>query len=160
MEPVTVLAGAMIVVGILGLILPILPGLLLAEAGVLVWASHQGSTTAWVIFAITVVIALVGWFLQYKLPNRTMRAAGIPAWSRLAGIALAIVGFFVVPFVGLFIGFVLGVYLAEHVRLRNPAAAWTSTKIAVRAVLSSIGIELAAAVIVSLVWVGGLLLTR
>lgn len=150
----------MIIVGILGLIVPVLPGLLLAESGVLVWAWHQGSSTAWVIFGITVVIALIGWFLQYKLPNRSMRAAGIPGWSRLAGIALAVLGFFIVPYVGLFLGFVVGVYLAEQVRLRNPAAAWTSTKIAVKAMLSSIGIELAAAVIVSLVWVSGLLLTR
>ncbi len=160
MEPVTVLAGAMIVVGILGLIVPVLPGLLLAEAGVLVWAWHQGSTTAWVVFGCTVVIALIGWFLQYQVPNRSLRAAGIPGMSRAAGILLAVIGFFVVPYVGLFLGFVLGVYLAEQLRLRNPAAAWTSTKIAVKAVLSSIGIELAAAVVVSLVWVGGLLLTR
>lgn len=160
MEPVTVLAGAMIVAGILGLIVPVLPGLLLAEAGVLVWAWHDASTTSWTVFGVTVVIALTGWYLQYHLPNRSLRAAGIPGMSRVAGIVLAIVGFFVVPYVGLFLGFVLGVYLAEQVRLRNPAAAWTSTKIAVRAVLASVGIELAAAVVVSLVWVGGLLLTR
>lgn len=160
MEPITVLAGVMIVVGILGLIVPVLPGLLITEAGVLLWAWSNGSTTAWVIFGISVLVALIGWFLQYQVPNKSLRRAGVPGRSRLAGVLLAVVGFFVVPFVGLFLGFVLGVYLAEHLRLRNPSAAWTSTKMALKAVLASIGIELAAAVLVSLLWVGGLLLTR
>ena len=106
------------------------------------------------------LVALVGWYLQYQVPNRTLRRIGVPGRSRLAGVVLAIVGFFVVPVVGLFLGFVLGVYLAEQVRLRNPSAAWTSTKMALKMVLASIGIELAAAVVVALLWVGGLLLTR
>ncbi|GAB3754016.1 DUF456 domain-containing protein [Yimella radicis] len=160
MEPVTLLAGALILIGILGLIVPVLPGLLVVEAGVLLWAWDNGSTTAWVIFGISVVIALIGWFLQYQIPNRSLRQAGVPGRSRLAGIVLAAIGFFVIPYVGLFLGFIAGVYLAEQVRLRNPSAAWTSTKMALKAVLSSIGIELAAAVTVSLLWVGGLLLTR
>lgn len=150
----------MIAVGILGLVVPVLPGLLLAEAGVLLWAWHQGSATAWTVFGVCVVVGLVGWFLQYHLPNKSLREAGVPGRSRLAGLVLAVVGFFVVPYVGLFLGFVLGVYLAEHLRLRNPAAAWTSTKMALKALLASIGIELAAAVIVSMLWVTGLLLTR
>lgn len=160
MEPVTVLAGVMIFVGILGLIVPVLPGLLITEAGVLLWAWHEGSPTAWTIFGISVVVALIGWFLQYHLPNKSLRQAGVPGRSRLAGVVLAAIGFFVVPYVGLFLGFIAGVYLAEHLRLRNPSAAWTSTKMALKAVVASIGIELAAAVIVSALWISGLLLTR
>lgn len=160
MEPVTVLAGALIVIGILGLVVPVLPGLILTLGGVLLWASENGSTTAWVIFGLSVVIAAIGYFLQYQVPNRSLRRIGVPGRSRLAGIVLAIIGFFVIPFVGLFVGFVVGVYVAEQIRLRNPAAAWTSTKVALKAVLTSIGIELAAAVAVALLWVGGLLLTK
>lgn len=160
MEPVTVLAGALITIGILGLVVPVLPGLVLTLAGVLLWASENGSTTAWTIFGLSVVVAAIGYVLQYQVPNRSLRRIGVPGRSRLAGIALAIVGFFVIPFVGLFVGFVVGVYLAEQLRLRNPAAAWTSTKVALKAVLTSIGIELAAAIVVAALWVGGLLLTK
>ena len=60
--------------------------------------------------------------------------------------ALGVVGFFVVPVVGLFVGFVLGVYLAERRRVGG-AAAWPSTKEALRAVGLSILIELAAGVL-------------
>lgn len=160
MELVTVIAGILIVVGILGLIVPVLPGLLLTEAGVLLWATENGSRTAWVVFGLSVVIALIGWFLQYQVPNRQLRRIGVPGSSRLTGVVLAVIGFFVVPVIGLFLGFVLGVYLAEQVRLRNPSAAWTSTKMALKMALASIGIELAAAVTVALLWVAGLLLTR
>ena len=44
----------------------------------------------------------------------------------LIGALLAFVGFFVVPVVGMLLGFVLGVYLAERGRL-GPAQAWPST---------------------------------
>ncbi|WP_265444050.1 DUF456 domain-containing protein [Flexivirga meconopsidis] len=160
MDPVTVVAGAMIVVGILGLIVPVLPGLLLCLAGVLLWAWHVGSATSWTVFGVCVAVAAVGWVVQYTVPNRRLKEAGVPGLAKLAGLVGAVVGFFVIPYVGLFVGFVVGVYLAEQVRLRNPGRAWAATKAAVKAVLTSIGIELAAAVLVSWIWVAGLLLTR
>jgi uncharacterized protein len=49
-------------------------------------------------------------------------------WTTVGlGSLLAVVGFVVVPVVGLPLGFVLGVYLAELARLRDPGAAWPST---------------------------------
>jgi hypothetical protein len=51
---------------------------------------------------------------------------------------LGIVGFFVVPVVGLFIGFVLGVWLAEMLRLGDSGTAWRSTRHALVAVGLSI----------------------
>ena len=44
---------------------------------------------------------------------------------------LLIAGFFVVPVVGLFVGFVLGVYVAERQRVGGEQA-WPSTKAALR----------------------------
>jgi hypothetical protein len=73
-------------------------------------------------------------------------------------VGLGIVGFFVIPVVGLVIGFVLGVYLAEHRRV-GPAAAWPSTREALRAVGVSILIELAAGVVAALAWVAGVVAT-
>ena len=55
---------------------------------------------------------------------------------------LGIVGFFVIPVVGLFLGFVLGIYLAELSRLKESALAWPSTRRALGAVGWSILIEL------------------
>lgn len=158
MDAVTVVAGAMITLGILGLIIPVLPGLLLCLAGVLLWASDVDTGTSWTVFACCLVVAAVGWVVQFLVPNRRLKAAGVPGLAKLAGITGAIVGFFVIPYVGMFIGFPVGVFLAEQVRLRDAQRAWAATKAAVRAVLASIGIELAAAVLVSWIWVAGVLL--
>ena len=63
-----------------------------------------------------------------------------------------VVGFFVVPVIGLLLGFVIGVFLAESARLRDRAQAWTATRVAIRAALTSVGIELAAAVTIAVGW--------
>ncbi len=59
--------------------------------------------------------------------------------------------------VGLFIGFVVGVYAAE--RRRVGPDAWPSTKHALKAVGLSILIELVAAVAATVVWIGGVVAT-
>ena len=82
----------------------------------------------------------------------------MPARTLLAGGVLGIVGFFVIPVVGLLLGFVLGVYLAEYARLGRDGA-WPSTRAALAAVGWSILIELAAGLVATAVWVGALVLT-
>ncbi|MDE9366779.1 DUF456 domain-containing protein [Luteipulveratus sp. YIM 133132] len=160
MELVTVAAAVLVVGGILGLVIPVLPGLLLTIAGVLLWAGDRNDATGWTVFVVCLLIAAAGWTIQYLVPSRRMRAAGVPTTTLLFGAVCAVVGFFVIPVVGLFVGFVLGVYLAEQLRLRDASRAWTATKTALRGVLLSIGIELAAACLVACVWVAGLLITR
>ena len=61
---------------------------------------------------------------------------------------------------GLVIGFVLGVYLAELVNRRDQRLAWTSTKHAVKGVALSVGVELAGALLATIAWVVGVYLTQ
>ena len=56
------------------------------------------------------------------------------------------------PVVGLPFGFVLGVYLAEIVRLRQHAAAWTTTVEAMKGTGLAVLIGLCASVIATAVW--------
>lgn len=160
MELVSVLAGLLIVVGIAGLVIPVLPGLILTVIGVLIWALERGDGAGWTVFAIAVMIAVIGWVTQYAVPGRRMKSAGVPTSTLVVGAACAVVGFFVIPVVGLFLGFVLGVYVMERVRASGADVAWDRTKVALKGVLLSIGIELAAAVGVAATWVVGLLVTR
>jgi hypothetical protein len=76
-----------------------------------------------------------------------------------AGAALGIVGFFVIPVVGLVIGFVAGVYAAERHRLGAHPPAAASTAVAVRAVGLSIVIELVGALLAAAVWFVGVVVT-
>jgi uncharacterized protein YqgC (DUF456 family) len=158
MSALEVLLALVIAVGLVGILVPILPGSVLVLGAVLVWAWQVGGTTAWAVLAVAAVILAAGTVVKYLVPNRHLKDAGIPASTQWIGAGLGIVGFFVVPVVGLFLGFVLGVYLAEHHRV-GKAAAWPSTKHALRAVGLSILIELVAGVAATLVWVVGVVAT-
>jgi len=153
-----VLVALAILVGLVGVIVPILPGLVLVLVAVLVWAVDEGSGTGWAVFAVAAAVLVVGTVVKYAVPNRRLKTSGIPSSTTWFGVALGVVGFFVIPVIGLFIGFVLGVYLAEHRRV-GAAAAWPSTRQALKAVGVSILIELAAGVVAALVWFVGALTT-
>jgi uncharacterized protein YqgC (DUF456 family) len=158
MSGVELLVALAIAVGLVGILVPVLPGSVLVLGAILLWAWYVGGTTAWVVLAVAAAVLVTGTVVKYAVPNRRLKDAGIPASTQWIGAALGIVGFFVVPVVGLFLGFVLGVYLAEYRRLGS-GAAWPSTRHALKAVGLSILIELAAALVATLVWVAGVVAT-
>ncbi|MGZ0145785.1 DUF456 domain-containing protein [Kribbella sp. WER1] len=149
---VTVLAGIAIFVGIAGIVLPILPGALLSLAAILVWAIVERSATGWIVFAVCTVLIGASQVVKYVVPERRLREAGVPRRSMIVGVLLGIVGFFVIPLVGMFVGFPLGVYLSEAQRLRAHGAAWTSTKHALRETGVSMLIELLGTCLAAALW--------
>jgi len=146
-------------VGIVGTVLPVLPGSILVGAAIVVWALVEGGATAWATAVLACAVLVVGHVLTILVPGRRMSAAGIPTRTLVAGGILGIVGFFVVPVVGLPLGFVLGVYLAERVRLPDHAAAWPSTVEAMKGTGLSVLIGLAATVLATSIWAGVAALT-
>ncbi|WP_210652143.1 DUF456 domain-containing protein [Nocardioides sp. SYSU D00065] len=152
------LVALAIAVGIAGIIVPVLPGTLLVLGAILVWALEIGTTTAWVVFAACAILLVGGSVVKYLVPGRRLKASGVPNRTLLVGALLAFVGFFVVPVVGMFIGFVLGVYVAERGRV-GAARAWPSTTSALKAVGVSILIELLAAFLAAVTWVVGVVVT-
>lgn len=152
------LVVAAVVVAAAGIILPVLPGTVLALGAFLVWAVVTGGSTAWGAFAVMAVIIGVGQVLKYLLPHKSLTAAGVPGRSILIGGLAAIVGFFVIPVVGLVVGFIGGLYLAEQVRLRDWPLAKESTWVAMKATGFSILIELGALLFAASVWAGALVL--
>lgn len=151
------LVGAAIVLGVVGVVVPVLPGLVLVWAAVLVWSLERHDTTGWVVLALATACFAAGQVGKYALPGRAMKRAGVPLRTTVLGGLLAAVGFFVVPVVGLVLGFVAGVYLAERARLRAHRAAWRSTVHALRASGWSILIELATALLIASIWALALL---
>ncbi len=149
---VTAVCGLAILVGLVGIVLPVLPGTLLILASILIWAIVAGTGSGWVVLGVAAGIAALVWLLQYLIPGRRMRQAGVPTRSILLGALLGVVGFFVIPLIGLPLGFVGGVFLAELARLKTTEAAWPSTLHAVRAALVSYGIELCGGLAIATVW--------
>lgn len=143
--------GLVLLVGVAGTVLPLLPGLALELGAVFVWAVVEGTPLAWAVAAGALAIAAVGTVIKYLVPGRRLKAAGIPRVTLYFAGGLAIVGFFVIPVVGAPLGFVLGTYLAERRRV-GPGRAWPSTTRSLQAVALSVGIELAAGLIVLGLW--------
>ena len=150
------LVALALIVSAAGIIVPVLPGTLLALAALFVWALVAGGG-AWAAFGVMALLIGMGQVLKYLLPHRSMTAAGVPGRSIVVGGIAAIVGFFVIPMVGLVVGFLGGVYVAEHARLRDWNRAWNSTWVAMKATGFSILIELAALLLAASVWVGALI---
>jgi uncharacterized protein YqgC (DUF456 family) len=155
-----VLVALVIAVGIVGIVVPLLPGSLLVFGAIAVWAVIENDVTGWVTLGVVAVLLAVSTLIKFLWPVRRMRAADVSTWSLVAGAVLGIIGFFVVPVLGLVIGFVLGVYLAELANRRDQRLAWTSTKHAVKGVALSVGVELTGALLATVAWVTGVYLTQ
>ena len=153
-----VLVGLAILAGLVGVVVPGLPGLLLCWAAVLVWALVERTALAWLVLGVASALVVAAQVLKWLLPGRRLRAAGVPWRSLAAGGALGVVGFFVVPVVGVALGFPAGVYLAERLRLGGHQAAWASTLVALRGVGLSLLIELAAGLLIGAAWLLAVLL--
>ena len=117
MTGVEVLVTLGIAVGLVGVVVPVVPGALLVWAAILVWGINVGTATGWGVVAAATALIAGGQVVKYTIPGKQLKASGVPSRSLVIGGLLAIVGFFVVPVVGLFIGFVLGVYLSELQRV-------------------------------------------
>ncbi|MDT5241606.1 MAG: uncharacterized protein QOD97_3804, partial [Mycobacterium sp.] len=118
-----------------------------------VWAFFERTTVAWVTLGIVTALLAATLLIKYLWPMRRMRSADVRTSSLFAGAVLGIIGFFVVPVLGLVIGFVLGVYLAELANRRDQRLAWTSTVHAIKGVALSVGVELAGGLLATVVWV-------
>jgi len=147
-----IVVGLAIGTGIVGVVVPVLPGALLAWAAIAVWALVVGGVTAWTVLGIATLAIGGAQVVKVLVPGRRLRDAGVPRQSIVAGLVVAVAGFFLIPVVGFFIGFPLGVYLEERRRLGRHAAAWDSTRAALRAMGLSILIEMTATVLSAAAW--------
>lgn len=151
------LCSLLVAAGLFGIVVPGVPGTVLVALAFGIWAASDGSTGAWTVFAICAACLVAGAVVKYAVPGRRLKAA-VPTSTLVVGAIGALVGFFVIPVVGSLLGFPLGVYLAERVRV-GAAGARTSTRAAMGAVGVSILIELAAAVLATAVWLTGVALS-
>ncbi len=158
MSATEILIAVVIAVGIAGIIAPVLPGTVLVLGAILVWALEIATTTGWVVFALAATLLVGGSVVKYLIPGRRLKAAGVPHRTLLVGALMAFVGFFVIPVLGMFVGFVVGVYVAERARV-GAVGAWPSTVSALKAVGVSILIELVAAFLAAVTWSVGVVLT-
>ena len=149
----TLLIGFVIAVGVLGTVVPILPGLALIWGAALAYGLAEGfGVVGWAAMAAITALAIGGLAAGIVMPQRAALAGGIGVRGQLVAVGLAIVGFFAIPVVGIAIGFVTGVYLVA--RRRYPERAWEVTRSTIRAMVLAAGVQFAAGVLMALVWLG------
>ena len=154
MTSLELLVAAMIVVGLAGIVIPIVPGMALVWAGVLVWAiGGEGSdVTRLLVFAVTSALTLVAVVVSAIAPARRAATFGAPRslpWIVALG---TVVGFFAIPVVGALVGGPVAAFLAELARLRDVGAARRSAVEALKGFGLGVAIQLAAAVVIAGVW--------
>ncbi|MGJ9373699.1 DUF456 domain-containing protein [Nesterenkonia sp. CF4.4] len=155
----TVIAGLLLIVGALGVVLPILPGSLLIIGTLIVWAVLIGGPVAWTAAILGTVLAVIGWGSSTILTGRSLHRQQIPRGPIMVAIVAALVGLIAFPPLGLFIGFAVGLFGAEFVRReRDWRAAGTASLYALRAVGLGILLEfLLAGLAISAFLIGSLI---
>jgi uncharacterized protein YqgC (DUF456 family) len=122
-----------LVIGLLGLIVPVFPGLVIMWLGTLLYALIQqasGTMTGWgwVLFGIITVLMIAGSIVDNLIIAYKMRDKYVPWSSILFAFAAGIVAsIFFTPLVGLAAA-PAGLFLAETRRLKNRDAAIDSTR--------------------------------
>jgi uncharacterized protein YqgC (DUF456 family) len=128
MSVVVALVALAMAIGVVGTVVPLVPGLALVWAAPLAYGLIEGfGTTGTVAFALITAIAIAAALAGWVVPARVAGAAGAARSSILLAVVAAVVGFFVLPVVGLPVGGVVGLYAGEMQRTRNGAAAWRTT---------------------------------
>lgn len=147
----------LMLVGLFGIVIPVLPGLLFVWAGVLLWAVTEGSALGWGVLAVATAIALAGAALQFLVPGQRMRHAGVATSTLVVAVAVGIALGIALPVVGFFVGFPLGIYAVQRARKQGHREARRSTVLALKAIGLNILIELSTAVLLIVLWMSTVL---
>ena len=115
------------IIGALGVVLPVLPGIPLAWLGLFIYALATGfeeiSVTVIVVFFVLMVLSLVLDFLAPLLGAKKYRASALGVIGAFIG---TIVGIFVLGFWGIILGPLAGAFLGELIASGKPKQAFGS----------------------------------
>ena len=149
-----VLVAIVMVVGVGGTVLPILPGLWLVWGAAVFYGLFAGfGPIGWVAIVFISGLAAAGTAASVYLPHRKAASVGVPWWGQILALALSVAGFFFVPVVGAPLGFALGVFLATTLTLHHIPGALAATWETLKGMLLTSGLQLAASLMMVAAWV-------
>ncbi|MCG2793064.1 MAG: DUF456 domain-containing protein [Weeksellaceae bacterium] len=127
---INIIALALLFVGLVGTIVPVLPGLLLSICGVLIFKFGTENQMPMMYVWIFGFLTLVSTVLNYVIPSQTNKKYGGTKFGSVGSFVGTILGliFIPIPF-GFLIGMLLGVFLGELVHdLSDVKKAFNSMK--------------------------------
>ncbi len=152
---VTMVAGLLLAVAAIGAVYPVLPGSVLAIVTLIVWAWIMGSPAAWTAAVVGALMVTVGWSASAVLTGRKLRHQQIPKRSIAVAMISAVVGMFVIPVVGLFVGFGVGLLASEYARRRDLRAALQASVKTLKATGIGVLVEFGMVCLTGSVWMIG-----
>jgi uncharacterized protein YqgC (DUF456 family) len=142
-------------VGLVGLVIPIFPGLTVMWFATLIYALVQGSNQSmnwfdWVLFAIITLLMIFGNIVDNIIIAQRVREKLVPWRSIIVGYLAGIVAsIFFTPLIGIAAA-PLGLFGAEYLRLRDHHVAFAST----RAWMTGWGVTIAVRIAIGVVMIG------
>lgn len=111
---ISLLSIILLIIGLLGTFLPVLPGLVVSLAGFLIFKfgtdSEMPMLYVWIFSGLTIISGI----LNYIIPARTNKKYGGTRWGSIGSFIGTIAGIFLIPIpFGFLIGMLLGVFLGE-----------------------------------------------
>ncbi len=148
---ILLLAFLLMLVGMVGVLIPVLPGLAvvwLVGVITLLWQDLDG--VGWAVSAWLTLLLVLGTLATVWFPARRGREAGAPSSTFAAAVFGAVVGFFVLPVLGFLFGALAGLLLAERSRLGD----WPQARSSTLEVLRAYGVGVAVELLLGVVMVG------
>lgn len=119
----------LMLVGLVGTVVPILPGIFMVWLGVVVYVWRDNfETLSLTTFIIISLIVIFAGLADLWLPIFGARKGGAAKRTILTGLLGAIIGSFIIPIVGTIVGYAVGVLLGEYHKRRDWNAAWEASK--------------------------------
>ena len=116
-------------IGLIGLAVPIVPGLVIIWLAALGYGIFAGfGTLGWVMFAIITILMIAGSVVDNILMGTQAHQSGAAWWSVLIALIAGIAGNFALPVIGGVLAALLALFLVEWIRRKNWREALTAMK--------------------------------
>ena len=144
---------AVMLFGLISLIIPVMPGLTIIWVAVLVYAIVNGLTwTAGILFAIITLLMVVGGFVDNLFMSAGAKKTGA-SWLAIAvAIVAGLVGSIVWPPLGGIALALLGIFVVEIIRVRDLRKAWQSTRGMALGCGAAVFVRMGMGVVMILLW--------
>ncbi|NNC79715.1 MAG: DUF456 domain-containing protein [Acidimicrobiales bacterium] len=149
----TLVVGLALVIGLFGVLIPILPGLGLMMVVALLYGFAVGwSTTGIVVMVIIAMLFIASVIVGLLLPKRAAAEAGATTWSIVVAAVGGIIGFFVIPVIGVVVGALVGLLLSEYHHSGDWATARASTVATAKGFGVSVLVQFTIGCVLLMVW--------
>ncbi len=156
---VIILAALVMLLGLAGIVLPVLPGLVLIWGAALGYGllAGWGSSGPW-LFALITLLGLAGMASELWVTGAGAKIGGASTWAIVAGVVLALIGLVFFSPIGAILGLAIGVIGVEYLRLRNWRRAVKATGATLAGCGVSYGVKLLLAVGMIGAWIAWVLI--